>query len=61
MPLTPMSREHPPEGDALLFRTYVCPLVLFLGFNLLLFAAQALLQWDNQHSPWLRRAPEELV
>lgn len=61
MPPDPMSREHPPEGDALLFRTYVCPLVLFLGFNLLLFAAQALLQWDHPAAPWWRRAPEMVV
>ncbi|MGN0821114.1 MAG: CAAX prenyl protease-related protein [Akkermansia sp.] len=56
-----MSREDPPEGDALLYRAYVYPLVLFLGFNLLLFAAQAVLQWDHPAAPWWRRAPEMAV
>ncbi len=44
-------------GDTPLYRTYVYPFVLFLGFNLLL-ALVAGMQWEHPAAPWWQRAPE---
>lgn len=49
------------SGEAALFRTCVCPFVLFLGFNLLLFIAENSWTWDHPSAPWWQRAPEMVL
>lgn len=48
-------------GDSSLYRVYVYPLALFLGFNLLFAAANAALKWDHPEAAWWMRAPEMWV
>lgn len=47
-----------PKTEAVLFRTYVVPFVLFLGFNLLLWAAESSWKWDHPTAAWYQRMPE---
>lgn len=46
------------QSEAALFRTYVVPFVLFLGFNLLLWLADSSWKWDHPTVAWYQRAPE---
>lgn len=47
-----------PPNEEQLFRTYAVPFVLFLGFNLLLWAAEAFYKWDHPTAPWYQQMPE---
>lgn len=47
-----------PNDESTLFRAYAVPFVLFLGFNLLLWAVEMHYKWDHPSAPWYQRMPE---
>ena len=53
-------REPPPAagGEGALFRTYAVPFIIFLAFNLLLWAAEGTVKWDHPNAAWWQRMPE---
>lgn len=50
-----------PGTDEHLFRTYVCPFVIFIAFNLLLAVVEGAVKWDHVEAEWWRRAPEMII
>ena len=44
--------------EEILFRTYVVPFLLFLGFNLLLWGVEGSYKWEHPTAPWYRQMPE---
>lgn len=53
-------REPPPAagGEGVLFRTYAVPFIIFLAFNLLLWAVEGTVKWDHPNAAWWQRMPE---
>lgn len=47
------------ESD--LFRTYVLPFGIFMGWTFLLQLVAPLIAWDHPAAPWWRQAPEQIV
>lgn len=47
------------ESD--LYRVYVLPFGIFMGWTLLLQLAGPLVAWDHPSAPWWRQAPEQIV
>ena len=46
------------EGEGALFRTYAVPFIIFLAFNLLLWALEGAVKWDHPDAAWWQRMPE---
>lgn len=53
--------NHAVGGDTPLYRSCVYPLVLFLGFNLLLFVLESSLQWEHPDAAWWQQEPMLLI
>ena len=56
-----MNTQRAEAGEAVLFRTCVCPFLLFLGFNLLLFVVEGAWKWEHPSAPWDLQAPEMVL
>ncbi len=49
------------QNESQLFRTYACPLIIFLLLTLLLLVIDSGWGWDHPNAAWWQRAPEMLV
>lgn len=50
-----------PGSDVQMYRTYVYPFVLFMGFTLLLSIVDTAVRWEHPDAPWWQQAPEMFI